>query len=333
MTSPLFRYYRRASRSPGRVTTGSSAGVNDRIRSGFVSPRTSQFACVSSEKPRQAYTLVFLRSVSPDLCDAGFSPRTSHVSVQKNQGFRPRYHGAGLYRPLIPKNKLRVVDLEESIVVFCVDVMMRTAISWESFASSCKESDAPEDIDDCFTEDIMNIQPGGERIAVFTDYIFDNYISNVALCPPVIRTAYSISTRQIAQQTTADLFMSHNCWVFLRPQYSYSEQYKTSSDDYKQSTQYVTMYLEPEADTQSHTFRCKVFKRPRPCNLCHQPIHHQGSCCRGTRICDLPDVCVFGGHFFNRVSRNVKREMINNVKDIVMTLGTECRRSRNTDDD
>ncbi|XP_023717089.1 tensin-1 isoform X4 [Cryptotermes secundus] len=36
----------------------------------------------------------------------------------------------------------------------------------------------------------------------------------------------------------------------------------------------------PEADTQSHTFRCKVFKRPRPCNLCHQPIHHQGSCCR-----------------------------------------------------
>ena len=39
--------------------------------------------------------------------------------------------------------------------------------------------------------------------------------------------------------------------------------------------------LQPEADTQSHTFRCKVFKRPRPCNLCHQPIHHQGSCCRG----------------------------------------------------
>ncbi|XP_021929255.1 tensin-2 isoform X5 [Zootermopsis nevadensis] len=37
---------------------------------------------------------------------------------------------------------------------------------------------------------------------------------------------------------------------------------------------------QPEADTQSHTFRCKVFKRPRPCNLCHQPIHHQGSCCR-----------------------------------------------------
>ena len=41
------------------------------------------------------------------------------------------------------------------------------------------------------------------------------------------------------------------------------------------------LWLQPEADTQSHTFRCKVFKRPRPCNLCHQPIHHQGSCCRG----------------------------------------------------
>ncbi|GLH00714.1 Uncharacterized protein GBIM_07005 [Gryllus bimaculatus] len=37
----------------------------------------------------------------------------------------------------------------------------------------------------------------------------------------------------------------------------------------------------PDADSQSHTFRCKVFKRPRPCNLCHQPIHQQGSCCRG----------------------------------------------------
>ncbi|XP_049815293.1 SH3 and cysteine-rich domain-containing protein 2-like [Schistocerca nitens] len=36
----------------------------------------------------------------------------------------------------------------------------------------------------------------------------------------------------------------------------------------------------PDADSQSHTFRCKVFKRPRPCNLCHQPIHQQGSCCR-----------------------------------------------------
>lgn len=30
-----------------------------------------------------------------------------------------------------------------------------------------------------------------------------------------------------------------------------------------------------------HAFRCKVFKKPRPCHLCHQPIFNQGSCCRG----------------------------------------------------
>ncbi|XP_068904129.1 tensin-1 isoform X9 [Tenebrio molitor] len=30
----------------------------------------------------------------------------------------------------------------------------------------------------------------------------------------------------------------------------------------------------------SHAFRCKTFKKPRPCHLCHQPILNQGSCCR-----------------------------------------------------
>ncbi|RZF37876.1 hypothetical protein LSTR_LSTR007729 [Laodelphax striatellus] len=38
--------------------------------------------------------------------------------------------------------------------------------------------------------------------------------------------------------------------------------------------------IEPEPDSQNHAFRSKVFKKPRPCHLCHQPIHHQGSCCR-----------------------------------------------------
>ncbi|XP_030754213.1 tensin-2-like isoform X3 [Sitophilus oryzae] len=30
----------------------------------------------------------------------------------------------------------------------------------------------------------------------------------------------------------------------------------------------------------SHAFRCKTFKKPRPCHLCHQPIINEGSCCR-----------------------------------------------------
>ncbi|XP_018561064.1 tensin isoform X3 [Anoplophora glabripennis] len=30
----------------------------------------------------------------------------------------------------------------------------------------------------------------------------------------------------------------------------------------------------------SHAFRCKTFKKPRPCHLCHQPILNEGSCCR-----------------------------------------------------
>lgn len=46
----------------------------------------------------------------------------------------------------------------------------------------------------------------------------------------------------------------------------------------------ICVCLQPEADSQSHAFRSKVFKRPRPCNLCHQPIHHQGSVCRGKCI-------------------------------------------------
>ncbi|KAL1123689.1 hypothetical protein AAG570_001462 [Ranatra chinensis] len=36
-----------------------------------------------------------------------------------------------------------------------------------------------------------------------------------------------------------------------------------------------------DSDSQSHAFRTKVFKKPRPCNLCHQPILNQGSSCRG----------------------------------------------------
>ncbi|XP_057652045.1 tensin-1 isoform X24 [Diorhabda carinulata] len=32
--------------------------------------------------------------------------------------------------------------------------------------------------------------------------------------------------------------------------------------------------------SQGHAFRCKTFRKPRPCHLCHQPILNEGSCCR-----------------------------------------------------
>ncbi|XP_052125905.1 tensin-1 isoform X4 [Frankliniella occidentalis] len=40
------------------------------------------------------------------------------------------------------------------------------------------------------------------------------------------------------------------------------------------------LLLKPDGESQNHVFRAKVFKKPRPCHLCHQPIHQLGSCCR-----------------------------------------------------
>ncbi|XP_067119437.1 tensin-1-like isoform X5 [Centruroides vittatus] len=39
--------------------------------------------------------------------------------------------------------------------------------------------------------------------------------------------------------------------------------------------------LQPaDIEGQSHTFRAKIFRKARPCDLCQQPITEQGSCCR-----------------------------------------------------
>ncbi|OWR44592.1 tensin-3 [Danaus plexippus plexippus] len=40
------------------------------------------------------------------------------------------------------------------------------------------------------------------------------------------------------------------------------------------------LILKKEGLAQAHAFRNKVFKKPRPCHWCHQPVHNQGSCCR-----------------------------------------------------
>ncbi|GJQ86469.1 putative phosphotyrosine-binding protein [Trypoxylus dichotomus] len=45
----------------------------------------------------------------------------------------------------------------------------------------------------------------------------------------------------------------------------------------------IHLLLKPEGNGSTgpnHAFRCKTFKKPRPCHLCHQPIFNQGSCCR-----------------------------------------------------
>lgn len=44
----------------------------------------------------------------------------------------------------------------------------------------------PEEVDDCFVEDIMSILPHDERITSFTDYILDNYISEESPFPPKV---------------------------------------------------------------------------------------------------------------------------------------------------
>uniref|UniRef100_A0A146LA02 Tensin n=2 Tax=Lygus hesperus TaxID=30085 RepID=A0A146LA02_LYGHE len=40
------------------------------------------------------------------------------------------------------------------------------------------------------------------------------------------------------------------------------------------------LILKSEQESQCHSFRTKTFKKPRPCNYCHQPIYNEGSSCR-----------------------------------------------------
>jgi len=44
----------------------------------------------------------------------------------------------------------------------------------------------PEEVADCFVEDLMSIQPNNQRIQEFMDYILNNYIDSAAIFPPNI---------------------------------------------------------------------------------------------------------------------------------------------------
>ncbi|XP_016663060.1 uncharacterized protein LOC107884772 [Acyrthosiphon pisum] len=52
----------------------------------------------------------------------------------------------------------------------------------------------PENVIDCFTDDFLAIQPAeNDRIVIFTDYIFENYISPDAMFPPNIWAQFTAS--------------------------------------------------------------------------------------------------------------------------------------------
>ncbi|CAG9784410.1 unnamed protein product [Diatraea saccharalis] len=42
----------------------------------------------------------------------------------------------------------------------------------------------------------------------------------------------------------------------------------------------LNLILQKQGVAQAHAFRSKSFRKPRPCQWCHQPLHTQGSCCR-----------------------------------------------------
>ncbi|KAF0767639.1 MULE domain-containing protein [Aphis craccivora] len=64
----------------------------------------------------------------------------------------------------------------------------------------------PQDVENCFTEDIMAIQPQDARVLESTDYILDSYIKNDADFPPEIWLEYLSST----------LRKTNNCESFHR---------------------------------------------------------------------------------------------------------------------
>ncbi|KAL4113170.1 hypothetical protein QTP88_016843 [Uroleucon formosanum] len=63
-----------------------------------------------------------------------------------------------------------------------------------------------QDVENCFTEDIMAIQPQDARVLEFTDYILDSYIKNDAEFSPEI----------LAKYLSSILRMTNNCESFHR---------------------------------------------------------------------------------------------------------------------
>ncbi|XP_074032700.1 focal adhesion protein tensin isoform X6 [Leptinotarsa decemlineata] len=78
----------------------------------------------------------------------------------------------------------------------------------------------------------------------------------------------------------------------------------------------------------SHAFRCKTFKKPRPCHLCHQPILNEGSCCRVCKyvchkVCESKEAALrysdTSWRIFNQNRQKVPEDENLDTKDISET--------------
>ncbi|KAE9539705.1 hypothetical protein AGLY_004957 [Aphis glycines] len=52
------------------------------------------------------------------------------------------------------------------------------------------------DVDHCFVEDIMAIQPTGDKIQAFLDYVFETYIDPSGLFPPDVWAEFKATTNR-----------------------------------------------------------------------------------------------------------------------------------------
>ncbi|KAF0748606.1 Uncharacterized protein FWK35_00023566 [Aphis craccivora] len=65
----------------------------------------------------------------------------------------------------------------------------------------------PNEVENCFTNDLLSIQPDDERLQIFTEYLFNNYIHPDAKFPPRLWSEFKPST--IRTTNACESFHSH----------------------------------------------------------------------------------------------------------------------------
>ncbi|XP_018326675.1 uncharacterized protein LOC108737967 [Agrilus planipennis] len=93
----------------------------------------------------------------------------------------------------------------------------------------------------------------------------------------------------------------------------------------------IQLLLNPEnAHGPNHAFRCKVFKKPRPCHLCHQPILNQGSCCRVCKyVCHKVCESKEAADRFMDTSWQIHRQWFKDIRKAFPTAKTDKTDSGN----
>ncbi|KAF0772087.1 MULE domain-containing protein [Aphis craccivora] len=56
--------------------------------------------------------------------------------------------------------------------------------------------DIPNDVDQCFVEDIVAIKPTGDKIQAFLNYVFETYIDPSGLFPSDVWTEFKAKTNR-----------------------------------------------------------------------------------------------------------------------------------------